>query len=203
MRHPNRCRPGAFTIIEVLVVIATIGLLVTLTIPAIQAAREAARRSQCMNNLHQLGLAFGAFESQAGAFPGGITVKVRGPLNGESQWSVYNYFVDLLAYMEAGGVNNIYHQDTWFCATQNQIAIKTPLPFANCPSAPRLEIVYDNEFIPSQLVPSSISGTEPFASICQTLDSQYASNYLAATTDYAVPAAAGTSLAPVWIHSGS
>ncbi len=82
-----------FTLVELLVVIAIIGILVALLLPAVQAAREAARRSQCTNNLKQTGLAIMNYESTFGELPPGAF------LGEGSSWSAF-----ILPYLEEGNV---------------------------------------------------------------------------------------------------
>ncbi len=94
-------RRSAFTLIELLVVIAIIGVLIALLLPAVQAAREAARRAQCTNNLKQLALAANNYESQNGCFPGN---SYEAPC--KSCYQNFSAFVRLLPFTEQSPLYN-------------------------------------------------------------------------------------------------
>src|SRR3954451_24609497 len=89
----------AFTLVELLVVIAIIGVLVALLLPAIQAAREAARRSQCKNNLKQVGLALHNYESTRRIFPPGFTSSAD-TVNGAGKGPGWGWGAYILPYLE-------------------------------------------------------------------------------------------------------
>ena len=92
-----------FTLVELLVVITIIGILIALLLPAVQAAREAARRMQCGNNLKQIGLATQNFESTYGHFPPAFTSGV-----GHATWLVL-----ILPYLEQQAAFDApWHRDT-------------------------------------------------------------------------------------------
>jgi prepilin-type N-terminal cleavage/methylation domain-containing protein len=102
MKAVRSGNPAGFTLVELLVVITIIGILIALLLPAVQAAREAARRAQCVNNLKQIGLAIATYESSFRAFPMGVYwTDPNGQYGGRNGW-----VIAILPYLELG---NIYH----------------------------------------------------------------------------------------------
>src|SRR5690606_1177548 len=109
-RPTRRGRPCGFTLIELLVVIAIIAVLIGLLLPAVQQAREAARRTQCKNNLKQLALALHNYHDTFRAFPMGVThSSVPRPGGGPSSFGP-SFYGGLLAFVEQG---NIFDQLSW------------------------------------------------------------------------------------------
>jgi prepilin-type N-terminal cleavage/methylation domain-containing protein/prepilin-type processing-associated H-X9-DG protein len=98
MRLARRCAQGAFTLIELMVVIAIIGVLLGLLLPAVQATREAARRSQCTNNLKQIALALHNYTSANGVLP--MSMALSGAGNTTSDFGGWSVFIRILPYIE-------------------------------------------------------------------------------------------------------
>ncbi|WP_165251001.1 DUF1559 domain-containing protein [Paludisphaera soli] len=97
---PLRKRSG-FTLIELLVVIAIIAVLIALLLPAVQSAREAARRSQCVNNLKQIGLGLHNYHQAVGVFPPGqLAAAADVPYTGYAGWTEWSAQAMILPYLE-------------------------------------------------------------------------------------------------------
>jgi len=124
-----------FTLIELLVVIAIIGILIGLLLPAVQAARDAARRMQCGNNLKQLGLAAHNYHDTHGTFPPG-TVGPMGPAFPQYAGLTHHALgTFLLPYLEQQPLANQYRWDVSWFDPPNQDVVKQQLKVWQCPSA--------------------------------------------------------------------
>jgi prepilin-type N-terminal cleavage/methylation domain-containing protein/prepilin-type processing-associated H-X9-DG protein len=132
-----RARAQGFTLVELLVVIAIIGVLVALLLPAIQAAREAARRSSCANNLRQIGIAILNFESAKGAYPASDDIIVPDNCNGGDCRGAPMWMF-LLEYVEQGVIENQYdyklQQGTNRLISLNHPIALMQVPLYKCPS---------------------------------------------------------------------
>jgi len=137
MNLPPR-RRNAFTLIELLVVIAIIGVLIALLLPAVQAAREAARRAQCVNNLKQLGLGLHNYESTFGAFPPALIMAgEENIVHWFGGWSVHGR---ILPFMEQGPMFDSINFVTTYSSPINTTVSAQMLSVFLCPSEPNQEV---------------------------------------------------------------
>ncbi len=127
--HPKPAAPKGFTLVELLVVITIIGILIALLLPAVQAAREAARRAQCLNNLKQLALGCLNFESAKGVFPRGNAPVGTFPDGGNTSW-----MFQALGYTEQTGLYDKVVSTGSLQAAVDQGVLPACLPLARCPS---------------------------------------------------------------------
>lgn len=122
-RCPDR---SGFSLVELLVVIAIIGTLIGLLLPAVQSAREAARRMSCQNNLRQIGIGFHNYESANQSFP---TMVSAGSVK-------HNWVAQILPFMEQNPLAAIYDYTASFSDAVNEEAVQFALPFMSCSSTP-------------------------------------------------------------------
>ncbi|MCL4195658.1 MAG: DUF1559 domain-containing protein [Thermoguttaceae bacterium] len=135
-------RPPGFTLVELLVVIAIIGALIAMLLPAVQMARETARRASCLNNLRQMGIGVHNYHDALRTFPpGGIehraminpaTGRPYGASGRQLAWSVF-----LLPYVEQGPLYARLDTGKPFDAPENASAAATVLAIYICPSVPQ------------------------------------------------------------------
>lgn len=131
-----RFKRSGFTLVELLVVIAIIGILVGLLLPAVQAAREAARRMQCSNNLKQIGLGLLNYESATRRLPAGCAIGVTVTMNNTTP------HVAILPYIEQNAVYTLFDFNTTISSSSPApmiAALKQSLPTYICPTSnPRI-----------------------------------------------------------------
>lgn len=135
MRVRSEMRRSGFTLVELLVVIAIIGVLVALLLPAIQAAREAARRSECSNHLKQIGLAIQLYHDTRQAYPMGR--------NSTDQFGV-SWAFRILPFMEEQAIYDSYNSTKRVDDELNARAMRTAIATFVCPS--RRNVIADRDF---------------------------------------------------------
>jgi prepilin-type N-terminal cleavage/methylation domain-containing protein/prepilin-type processing-associated H-X9-DG protein len=173
--RPRTRRPFGFTLIELLVVIAIIGVLIALLLPAVQAAREAARRAQCTNNMKQLGLALANYESANGAYP--LSYVQRGTTQpqywSDSGWGCWSPHALLLPFLEQ---TQVYNAQNFNVASYENLdngwqatAACTRINSLLCPSSPLPVGRYGYRELGVTWVSDSLPGNNYFASVGATL----------------------------------
>jgi prepilin-type N-terminal cleavage/methylation domain-containing protein/prepilin-type processing-associated H-X9-DG protein len=180
--EPKHNRLRGFTLVELLVVIAIIGILVALLLPAIQAAREAARRTQCTNKMKQLGLAALNYESARKTLPYAYTPNnnlitprtgacagttgIAAPSNG---LFAHSFFTFILPYFEQSAIyDQINLQQDWFSTanntkgTTNLVATGKDIEELLCPTAEARPSTYTTDY-------NVVAGIDP-VKYCSNLD---------------------------------
>lgn len=161
-KKTGRRRPG-LSVIELLVTVSVIGLLVALVLPALQAARESARRTSCANNLKQVGTAMLQFEQIKGRFPAGgegTDFSVTPPA---TVFETQSAFMQIVTYLEESYLTAAikpelaYNDSAW---PDNQVAARTSVPSFFCPSA-AMRLADPDGYAQSDYMPVAYTDIDP------------------------------------------
>lgn len=136
--HLSQCRKRGFTLVELLVVIAIVGLLVALLLPAVQAARESARRGQCLNNLKQIGIALQTYEGTFRVYPAGyISTPGVGAYDQESgDWGPgWSWLALSLPFVDQANLAGRLTTNLPCWEATNAVSTRLVVPTFLCPSA--------------------------------------------------------------------
>ena len=123
----------AFTLVELLVVVAIIGILISMLLPAVQQVREAARRVSCSNNIAQLGIALHNYEFGHEHLPPGV-INPTGPILSQPIGQHVSFLVELLPYIEQSGIANRFDKSLGTYAPANAPAREQKISLFECPS---------------------------------------------------------------------
>ncbi len=141
--QPRSIRRPGFTLVELLVVIAIIGTLIGLLLPAVQSAREAARRCACSNNTVQLGLALHNYEFAHEAFPAGVSGD-PGPIRSLPEGHHVGWIVRLLPFIEQQALASHFVVEDGAYAASNAEVRAAAIHFLICPSSPIERVQNEN-----------------------------------------------------------
>ena len=128
-------RPRAFTLIELLIVVGIIAVLIALLLPAIQSAREQARRAQCINNLLQTGIAMGNYASTHSVLPPGV-VNDKGPIVSQPVGYHHGWTVQILPFIGQDNVYRRFDLEESVYSPSNETAQSVVISTLLCPSSP-------------------------------------------------------------------
>jgi prepilin-type N-terminal cleavage/methylation domain-containing protein len=145
----RRVRSSAFTLVELLVVIAIIGVLVALLLPAVQHAREAARRSSCLNNMKQTGLAIAQFQLSKGVYPSSNTDDIFTWDDGTSDLN-HSWASVIMPFIEESALQDKINFKISAMLAANQPAASATVPTYRCPSYNGASLTEDIHYPPGK-----------------------------------------------------